>query len=70
MTGVNSSPLKAAQAARRAQGASHRLLLSFLLATIGITAIVAVVVAAAMGQSTVAIIVGLVAAAFFAGMVS
>lgn len=68
MSGVNGSSLKPASPAPRVQGASHRLLLSFLLCTIGLTAIVAVVVAAAMGQSTVAMIVGLVSAAFFAGM--
>jgi hypothetical protein len=43
----------------------HRLLLGFLLFLIGIAAIVGVVVAAASGQGTIALIIALFAAAFF-----
>lgn len=43
----------------------HRLLLGVLLVLIGISAIVGVVVAAVSGQGTVALIIGLFAAAFF-----
>lgn len=68
MGGPGGGSLKQAQAVRRAHGGGNRWLLSFLLFAIGVTAIVAVVVAAAMGQTTVAMIVGLVSAAFFAGM--
>lgn len=57
-------------AARPARGAGHRLFLTFLLCTIAVTAIAVVVVATTMGQTTVALVVGLVSAAFFAGMMS
>ena len=43
----------------------HHLLLGFLLFLIGISAIVGVVVAAASGQGTIALIIALFAAAFF-----
>jgi hypothetical protein len=43
----------------------HRVLLGVLLLVIGIAAIVGVVVAATSGQPTVALIIGLFAAAFF-----
>jgi hypothetical protein len=43
----------------------HRLLLGLLLLLIGISAIVGVVVAAASGQGTVALIIALFAGAFF-----
>jgi hypothetical protein len=45
--------------------ADHRWLVGTLLLVIAVSAIVGVVVATAMGQTTAAIIVGLVAAAFF-----
>lgn len=68
MSGVNGRQLKPAAPAPRVQGGSHRLLLGYLLCAIGLTAIVAVVVAAAMGQSTVALVIALVTGAVFAGM--
>jgi hypothetical protein len=40
----------------------------FLVCAIGLTGIIAVAVAAAMGQSELAVIGGLISAAFFAGM--
>jgi hypothetical protein len=43
----------------------HRVLLGLLLLLIGIAAIVGVVVAAMSGQGTVALIIALLAAAFF-----
>jgi hypothetical protein len=43
----------------------HRVLLGILLLVIGISAIVGVVVAAATGQGTVALIIALFAGAFF-----
>lgn len=70
MGATGDGSLKPAHGAQRAHAANTRWLLSFLLCLIGLTAITAVVVAAAMGQSTVALIVGLVSAAFFAGLMS
>jgi hypothetical protein len=67
MGGADGRSLKPAQVARRTH---TRPLLSFLLYAIALTAITAVVVATAMGQSTVALVVGLVSAAFFAGILS
>lgn len=45
-----------------------RWLLTIFLCTVAVMAIVAVMAASAMGQSTVAMAIGLVSAAFFAGM--
>lgn len=45
-----------------------RWLLPFLLCMFAVMAIVAVVAASVMGQSTVAMAIALVSAAFFAGM--
>lgn len=58
------------QSARRATGSTTRWLTYFLLFAIGVTAIVAVVGAVAMGHTTVALIIGLIAGAFFAGILS
>ena len=70
MVGAESTPLKRAPVVRQAPRAGARWLLSYLLYAIFVTAVAAVVVAAAMGQSTLALVVGLVSAAFFAGILS
>ncbi len=44
----------------------HRMLMGLLLLLIGIAAIAGVLVAVSSGQPTIALIIGLVAAAFFA----
>lgn len=47
---------------------AHGLWLLFFLFAIALTAIAAVVTATMMGQPTVALVIGLLSAAFFAGM--
>jgi hypothetical protein len=69
MVGANEDPIGEPQPARPiTRGSSidgHHLLLGFLLFLIGISAIIGVVVAAASGQGTIALIIALLAAAFF-----
>lgn len=68
MSGANESSLNRAEAVPAVHGTSTRWLLNILLCTIGLAAIVAVVAATTMGQPTAALVIGLVSAAFFAGM--
>lgn len=67
MARASADALRLGQAPRRVHGTGHSWMLSFLLLTIAVTAIVAVLAALAMGQATVALIIGLVSAAFFFG---
>lgn len=67
MVRASAGALRLDRAPRRAHGAGHNRLLTALMCTIAVTAIVAVVTAAAMGQPTVALIIGLASAAFFFG---
>lgn len=68
MAGVNGHSLKPAAPAPRVHGAHHRMLVGYLLCAIAVTAITAVVIAVAMGQTTVAFVIGLLTGAVFAGM--
>lgn len=68
MAGASESLLNPGRPLRRTRPDSRRLL-TFLLCMIAVTAIAAVVTASAMGQSTMALAIGLVSAAFFAGMI-
>lgn len=70
MGGAEGGSLMRAPAARRVRGSNNRWLLNFLLCTIAVTAVTVVVAAAMLGQSTVALVVALVSAAFFAGLLS
>ena len=54
---------------RQAPAATGHGFLAFLQCAIALTAIVAVVGAVLMGQTTVALIIGIVSGAFFAGRI-
>jgi Flp pilus assembly protein TadB len=68
MGGVDDDPMGLPHPARPPAGrppANNRWVLGTLLLLIGIAAVVGVVVAAVSGQPTVALVIALVAAAFF-----
>lgn len=71
MVGAHNDPLGPKPAPPLTRGSSvdgHRVLMGLLLLLIGVASIAGVAVAAASGQPTVAIIIALVAGAFFFGL--
>jgi hypothetical protein len=69
MDGVQPGPLRQPRVPTPLPGESlvdHHGFRRYLLIAIGVAALVAVVVAAAMGHATMAIIIGLISSAFFA----
>lgn len=69
MGATSDGVFKPVRPGRQAAAANGRWFLTLLQCAIALTAIVAVIGATMMGQSTVALVIGLISGAFFAGRI-